>query len=92
MRNGGGGFAEILRLRPQLFCLPLDKQAMFSTAQDDETGSAGSGIQVTSHLRLLIPPRSLVPAANLTFPSISPIILSLWKGVRVVEGGGLENR
>ena len=51
-----------------------------------------SGIQVTSHLRLQIPPRSLVPAANLTFSPISPIILSLWKGVRVVEGGGLENR
>ena len=52
MRNGGGGFAEILRLRPQLFCLPLDKQAMFSTAQDDEMGSAGSGIQVTRHQSL----------------------------------------
>ena len=38
MRNEGGGFAEILRLRPQLFCAPLDKQATFSTAQDDETG------------------------------------------------------
>ncbi len=34
----------------------------------------------------------MLRTANLTFPSISPIILSLWKGVRVVEGGGLENR
>ena len=38
MRSKGGGFAAILRLRPQLFCAPLDKQATFSTAQDDETG------------------------------------------------------
>ncbi len=38
MRSEGGGFAAILRLRPQLFCAPLDKQATFSTAQDDETG------------------------------------------------------
>ena len=38
MRNEGGGFAEILRLRSQLFWHSFISHTTFLAAQDDETG------------------------------------------------------